>query len=303
MNLTYLLDDTLPTARNHCVLAQADAFVARGMQVRMVTTSDPVQWRRSRAEWRLVDDLRTATGDVLVASSPETARIAYDLAPTHAIQLVFGDPIDLPIPKLTMTPIVDDAVFRTRIPREHEPQRVLIIGASQDQTSGVEDGYGAVAHARWFHQTLDLIRVAPWAPSREEPLDSVQEFHVALTSTELTRVIHSCDVVIAPLRREAAVGLEAAMALAAGVPVVATRIDAHTRFDPKLDFALFAPDDNAVEMGEKLIDVLMDDGRDDGLRERLRTRGREIAEQFRPEHAAAAAEPFFAACAARLPVR
>ena len=299
MNLTYLLDDALPTARNQCVLAQADAFVARGMQVRIVTTSDPVQWRRSRAEWRLVDDLRTATGDVLVAASPETARIAYDLAPTHAIQLVFGDPVDLPIAKLPMTPIVDDDVYRTRLPREHEPKRVLLIGASQDESSGVEEGYGAVAHARWFHQTLELIRVAPWAPSREEPLDSVQEFHVALTSSELTRVLHSCDVVIAPLRREAAVGMEAAMALAAGVPLVATSIDAHTRFDTNPDFALFAPEDNAVEMGEKLIDVLTDDA----LRDRLRNRGREVAEQFRPDHVAAAAEPFFAACAARLPVR
>lgn len=299
MNLTYLLDATLPTARNQCVLAQADAFVARGMQVRIVTTSDPVQWRRSRAEWRLVDDLRTATGDVLVAGSPEAARIAYDLAPTHAIQLVFGDPVELPIAKLAMTPIVDDDVYRTRIPREHEPMRVLLIGASQEETSGVEDGYGAVAHARWFHQTLELIRVAPWAPSREEPLDAVQEFHVALTSTELTRVLHSCDILLAPLRREAPVGLEAAMALAAGVPVIATRIDVHTRFDPSLDFALFAPEDNAVEMGEKLIDVLTDDA----LRGRLRTRGHEVAEQFRPDHAAAAAEPLLAACAARLPVR
>lgn len=299
MNLTYLLDDTLPTARNQCVLAQADAFVARGMQVRIVTTSDPVQWRRSRVEWRLVDDLRTATGDVLVAGSPEAARIAYDLAPTHAIQLVFGDPVELPIAKLAMTPIVDDDVYRTRIPREHEPMRVLLIGASQEETSGVEDGYGAVAHARWFHQTLELIRVAPWAPSREEPLDAVQEFHVALTATELTRVLHSCDILLAPLRREAPVGLEAAMALAAGVPVIATRIDVHTRFDPSLDFALFAPEDNAVEMGEKLIDVLTDDA----LRGRLRTRGHEVAEQFRPDHAAAVAEPLFAACAARLPVR
>lgn len=299
MNITYLLDDTLPTARNRCVLAQADAFVARGMQVRIVTTADPVQWRRSRAEWRLADDLRTATGDVLVAATPETARIAYDVAPTHAIQLVFGDPVDLPVAKLPMTPIVDDDVYRTRIPREHAPMRVLLIGASQDETSGVEEGYGAVAHARWFHQTLDLVRVAPWAPSREEPLDAVQEFHVALTVTELTRVIHSCDVLLAPLRREAPVGIDAAMALAAGVPVVAAQVDAHTRFDPTLDFALFDPEDNAVEMGEKLIDVLTDDA----LRERLRARGHEVAEQFRPDRAAAAAEPFFAACAARLPVR
>jgi hypothetical protein len=301
MNLTYLLDDTSPTARNQCVLAQADAFVTRGMQVRIVTTSDPVQWRRSRAEWRLVDDLRTATGDVLVAASPEAARIAYDLAPTHAIQLVFGDAVDLPIAKLPMTAIVDEEVFRLRLPQPHAPKRVLLIGASQDEMSGVGDGYGAVAHARWFHQTLDLVRVAPWVPSREEPLDSVQEFHVALTSTELTRVLHSCDVLLAPLRREAPVGLEAAMALAAGVPVIATQIDAHTRLDrsPSLDFALFAPEENAVEMGEKLIDVLSDDA----LRERLRARGQEVAEQFRPDRAAATAEPLFAACAARLPVR
>ena len=299
MNLTYLLDDTSASARNHCILAQADAFVGRGMQVRIVTTSDPVQWRRSRAEWRLVDDLRTATGDVLIAGSPDTARIAFELAPTHAIQLVFGDALDLPIAKLPMAPIVDEDVYRLKTPREHEPMRVLLAGASQDATSGVEEGYGAVAHARWFHQTLDLVRVAPWAPSREEPLDSVQEFHVALTSTELTRVLHSCDIVLAPLRQEAPIGLDAAMALAAGVPVVATQIDAHTRFDPTLDFALFAPDNNPVDMGEKLIDLLSDGP----LRERLRSRGREVAEQFRPDRAAAAAEPFFAACAARLPVR
>jgi glycosyltransferase involved in cell wall biosynthesis len=198
-----------------------------------------------------------------------------------------------------MSPIVDEDVYRTTMPREHEPMRVLLIGASQDGTSGVEDGYGAVAHARWFHQTLELVRVAPWAPSREEPLDSVQEFHVALTSSELTRVLHSCDVLIAPMRSEAPVGLDAAMALAAGVPVVATQIEAHTRLDPTLDFALFSPEDNAVEMGEKLIDVLTDHA----LRARLRARGREVAEQFRPDRAAAAAEPFFAACAARLPVR
>jgi glycosyltransferase involved in cell wall biosynthesis len=127
----------------------------------------------------------------------------------------------------------------------------------------------------------------------------VQEFHIALTSSEMTRVLHSCDALIAPLRHEAPIGLEAAMALAAGVPVIATSIDAHTRFDNPLDFALFAPEDNPTELGEKLIDVLTDDA----LRDRLRARGRQVAQQFRPERAVAVAEPLFAACAARLPVR
>src|SRR5687768_18600712 len=53
----------------------------------------------------------------------------------------------------------------------------LPICQSQADLRGIDEGYGAVAHARWFHQKLDLIRVSPWAPSKEEPLDSVQEFH------------------------------------------------------------------------------------------------------------------------------
>jgi hypothetical protein len=298
MIITYLLEQTSPSARARCVLAHADAVLVRGYVVRIATTDDPVTWRTSRAEWTYVDGLERARGDVFVATSPETAQIAFDLAPTHSVQLVFGDAVQLPIAKLPMGPIVDEEVFRIRTPRENEPMRVLLAGASQDQTAGITDGYGAIAHARWFHQRLDLVRIAPWAPSREEPLDSVQEFHVGLSSAEAMRVMHSCDLVVAPLRREAAVGLDAAMALAAGIPVVATDVAAH-HFDEQLDFAAFAPEDNAVEMGERLIDVLSDEG----FRERLRARGREVAEQFRAARAAAAAETLFAALAARLPVR
>ena len=69
--------------------------------------------------------------------------------------------------------------------------------------------------------------------------------------------------------------------------------------DEQLDFAAFAPEDNAVEMGERLIDVLSDEA----LRERLRARGREVAGQFRAARAAAAAAPLLATLAARLPVR
>ena len=154
---------------------------------------------------------------------------------------------------------------------------------------GIDEGYGAVAHARWFHQKVDLVRVSPWTPSREEPLDSVQEFHVALNSREMTRLMHSCDVLIAPNHREEGFGLPAAEALASGIPTVLTSIPSFLAWDESRDYALFAPEENAVEFGEKLIELLSDAD----LRQRLRVRGREVAEQWHAEHVADRLEKFF----------
>src|SRR5205085_1018928 len=176
--------------------------------------------------------------------------------------------------------IVDDDFFRARTTRENEPLRVLLCGESQADMKGIDDGYGAVAHARWFHQKLDLVRVSSWAPSRQEPLDSVQEFHVALDTREMTRLMHSCDILIAPNHREEGFGLPAAEALASGIPTVMTSIPSYLSFDETRDYALFAPEENPVELGEKLIELLGDFE----LRERLRARGRQVAEQWRAEH-------------------
>jgi glycosyltransferase involved in cell wall biosynthesis len=215
----------------------------------------------------------------------------------------------LPIPKLVVTrslmpsleqftrditcvgQIVDDEFYRTRIPPENEPMRVLLSGQSQADMKGIHEGYGAVAHARWFHQKVDLIRVSPWTPSRDEPLDSVQEFHVALSAPEMTRLMHSCDVLIAPNHRQEGFGLPAAEALASGIPTVMTAIPSYLSFDDTPDYALFAPEENAVELGEKLVELLSDAP----LRQRLRERGRDVAEQWRAEGVGARLEKFFLA--------
>src|SRR5206468_3645376 len=160
-------------------------------------------------------------------------------------------------------------------PPENQPMRVLLCGESQVDLKGIAEGYGAAAHARWFHQKFDLIRVSPWAPSREEPLDSVQEFHVALNTREMTRLVHSCDVLIAPNHREEGFGLPAAEAMASGIPVVMTAIPSYLSFDDTQNYALFAPEDNAVELGERLVELLSDAP----LRERVRERGSDVAEQ------------------------
>jgi hypothetical protein len=219
MNVAFLLADPAISGRSRTILAQADALAARGHRVRIVSEEPPPTWRSSSAEWVYT---RGDDDDVL---------------------------IEEPAPVL----IVDEDFYRDAIPRDNAPLRVLLSGVSP------EDGYGAAAHARWFHQTFDFVRVAPFVPSRSEPLDAVQEFHVALSTPEMARLIHSCDVVIAP-----SFGLAVAEAMAAGLAVAA--------IDRK---------DHPVELGERLIEVLSNDA----LRATLRAESRQKAEEWRSERA------------------
>jgi hypothetical protein len=319
MNIVYLMADTALSGGIRVQLAQADALIARGHRVRIVTKGLPLTWRSSAAEWVYVDDFNTydaRNDDFIIATFWTTLAAAWAIAPEKALHLCQGyegaftayQPIRaeieaayrLPIPKLVVArsliaickqftdavtyigQIVDDDFFRTRVPPGNTPMRVLLCGESQVDLKGIGDGYGAAAHARWFHQRFDLIRVSPWAPSRGEPLDSVQEFHVGLTTREMTRLMHSCDVLIAPNHAEEGFGLPAAEAMASGIPVVMTSIPSYLSFDETHDYALFAPQQNAVELGEKLIELLSDAD----LRERLRVRGRDVAEQWRNERVA-----------------
>ena len=328
MNITYLLEDTDQSGGVRVQLAHADALVARGHRVRLVTKGLPLTWRSSRAEWIYVDDFRqydASEEDFVVGGFWVTVPAAYELAGERAVHLCQGyegafsayQPIreqidaayNLPIPKLVVSKslipvceqfgseviyvgqVVEDEFYRAVTPREHKPLRVLLSGQAQADLKGMEEGYGAVAHARWFHQKLDLIRVSPWAPSREEPIEAVQEFHVALTTDEMTRLMHSCDVLIGPNHREEGFGLPAAEAMAAGIPCLLTNIPSYQSFDENRDYALFAPEQNAVELGERLIELLSDFE----LRERLRARGREVAEQWRVERVAERLESFFSA--------
>ena len=328
MKIAYLAEDTAMSGGIRVQLAHADALIARGHRVRIVTKGAPVTWRRSDAEFVYVDnflDYDAADDDFVVGTFWLTVPPAYAIAKEKAVHLCQGyegaftayqpikNEIDaayrLPIPKLVVSQslvpicrqfgddvtfigqVVDDEFYRARIPPENEPLRVLLSGQSQADLKGIEEGYGAVAHARWFHQKLELVRVSPWAPSREEPLDAVQEFHVALTTSEMTRLMHSCDVLIAPNHAEEGFGLPAAEALASGLATVMTSIPSYLSFDDNHDYAVFAPEQNAIELGEKLIELLGDET----LRARLRKRGRDVAEQWRSRHVADRLEAFFSA--------
>ncbi|HEX8152478.1 MAG TPA: glycosyltransferase family 4 protein [Thermoanaerobaculia bacterium] len=326
LRIAYLLEDTELSGGIRVQLMHADALIARGHDVRLVTKGLPLTWRPSRAEWVYVDDFRqydASREDFVIGTFWLTVPPAYEIAGKRAVHLCQGyeggfsayapirDQIEaayrLPIPKLVVSKslvpicrqfsddvtwigqIVEDEFYREQTPPERQPLRVLLSGQSQGDMKGIPEGYGAAAHARWFHQKFDLVRVSPWAPSREEPLDSVQEFHVGLTTREMTRLMHSCDVLLAPNRAQEGFGLPAAEAMASGIPCVMTSIPSYLSFDEQHDYALFAPEQNAVELGERLIELLGDEE----LRKRLRERGREVAEQWRSQLVAERLERFF----------
>ena len=328
LKIAYLVEDTAQSGGVRVQLAHADALIARGHRVRLVTKGLPVTWRSSRAEWVYVDDFRqydACDDDFVVATFWVTVAPAMKIAGDRAVHLCQGyegsfsayQPVRgeieaayrLGVPKLVVTrslveickrftddvtyigQVVEEEFYRAKNPRESTPLRVLLAGESQADLKGIDDGYAAVAHARWFHQKLDLVRVSNWAPSREEPLDTVQEFHVALSTAEMTRLMHSCDVLVAPNHAQEGFGLPAAEAMASGLATVLTAIPSYLSFESKRDFALFAPERHGVELGEKLIELLSDSD----LRQRLRARGREVAEQWRVENVAGRLEAFFLA--------
>ncbi|MEK6373656.1 MAG: glycosyltransferase family 4 protein [Acidobacteriota bacterium] len=325
MKIAYLLEDTELAGGIRVAVAHADALTGRGHDVTLVTKGGPLTWRRSRAPWRHVesfDDIDAAAFDFVVGTFWKTLPATYALAGKRAVHLCqgyegsftayqpFKEAIDavyrLPIPKITVSPhlvaicrtFYDDATYVGQIVDEEFFQdhrlkpaatRVLLVGPAQADFKGIDIGYAAVRRARGLGAAFDLIRVSQWAAAEGEPSDLASEFHVALSTTEMARLIASCDVFLGPSRHQEGFGLPAAEALASGVPAVLSEIPSFLSWDAAHDYALFTPEGDGDAMGDALVRPLGDAA----LRERLTMRGRDVVEQFRAERTSARLEAFF----------
>jgi glycosyltransferase involved in cell wall biosynthesis len=332
MRVAYLLADTELSGGIRVIVAQADALVARGIDVTLITTGGPLTWRRSSAKWLHVGrwtEVDASAFDFVVGTFWTTVRAAHDLAPDRTIHLTQGyegsftaygdlkDEIDavyrLPIPKLTVSAplveicrrftgdvtcvgqVVDDDFFQAARPHSGTP-RVLLSGQSQGDMKGIDLGYSAARFARERGAVFDLVRVSPWHPMPDESVDLASEFHVAIDTASMARLLASCNIFVGANRHQEGFGLPAAEALASGVPAVLTAIPSYLSWNPKHDYAIFADEEDVDALADGIAKLVADSG----SRERLSRRGREVAEQFRSERVGRRLERYFSA---RLTVR
>jgi glycosyltransferase involved in cell wall biosynthesis len=325
MKIAYLLEDTDLAGGIRVCVAHGDVLTDRGHEVTLITKGSPLTWRRSRARWQHVADwneIDAKAFDFVIGTFWRTIPHTYAIAPDRAIHFCqgyegsftayqrFKDEIDaayrLPLPKITVSPhlvpicrefyddatyigqIVDDDYFQPHTNSE-VPRRVLLVGPMQADFKGIDVGYDAVRRARERGATFDLIRVSQWAQAEHEPADLASEFHVALSTADMVRLIASCDVYLAPSRHQEGFGLPAAEAMASGIPGVMTEIPSFLSWGEEHDYALFSPEGDDVAMGKALVRLLSDGP----LRDRLARRGREVVEQFRGERTAERLERFF----------
>jgi glycosyltransferase involved in cell wall biosynthesis len=327
MKIAYLLEDTDLAGGIRVCVAHGDVLTDRGHDVTLITKGAPLTWRRSRAKWQHVENWQKVNAgayDFIVGTFWRTIPHACALAPNRAIHFCqgyegsftayqqFKSEIDavyrLPIPKITVSThlvpicqeffddatcigqIVDDDYFQPHTDSA-VPRRVLLVGPMQADFKGVDVGYEAVRRARARGASFDLIRVSQWAPADGEPADLASEFHVALSTADMVRLMASCDVYLAPSRHQEGFGLPAAEAMASGLPGVLSAIPSFLSWSETHDYGLFAPEADGVAMGDALATLL----RDAALRESVVERGREVVEQFRAPKTGDRLERYFEA--------
>src|SRR5258708_35005614 len=93
VRISYLVEDTELSGGIRVQLMQADALVARGHQVRMVTKGLPLTWRSCNAEWAYVDNFYNydAGGDdFVIGTFWLTLQPAWKIARERAVHLCQG---------------------------------------------------------------------------------------------------------------------------------------------------------------------------------------------------------------------
>ncbi len=318
LRIAYLLEDTGMAGGIRVAVAQADALVARGHDVTLITKGQPLTWRHSDARWQYVrsfGDAALEPFDFVIGTFWKTLPFVYEAAPTRGIHLCQGyegsftayrdlkPQIDaayrLPLPKITVSPhlvqicmqfssdatyigqIVDDVFFRHPQFRDGK-MRVLLVGPVQADFKGIAVGYEAVRHARKAGADFDLIRVSQWPATDDEPAELATEFHVGLDSAAMARLIATCDLYLGMSLHQEGFGLPAAESMASVLAAVLSEVPSYLSFDGAHDYALFAPEGDAVTAGDALIRLVGDAA----LRRRIALRGREVVEQFRAHHTA-----------------
>jgi glycosyltransferase involved in cell wall biosynthesis len=115
--------------------------------------------------------------------------------------------------------------------RPSRPPRVLVLHPFEVDWKGVATALAAVRSLRGEGVELRLVRVSQWPQTdAERSLADADEFHCRISPAAVARVVAGCDLLLAPSWEQEGFGLPVLEAMACGVPVVASRIEAFEGF-------------------------------------------------------------------------
>ncbi len=157
-----------------------------------------------------------------------------------------------------------------------EPWRIVSVGRFDTEAKGVADVLAAVAILKRAGYPVCFTRIAGEPISGvEQDSGVVDQYWRAIPERQVADILRKSHLLLVGSLEAEGFGLPALEAMACGLPCVLTKVPCYLGFDSPTDFAHFVPVRDPRGLAEGVIAVM----RHSEYREKLRQRGREVAER------------------------